>query len=134
MPDINEIRRLLSLAQDFMQAAYSRVDDSSISRATGVWEREGRDDAVKAIERLDQEIENAAKHRLSADDVERLTEEMGRKALRIADIFAGAAQRILGTDDTFIFLPAEARTVETAKAFAAHGAPVLAELCRASLK
>ena len=134
MSDISEIRRLLTFAQEFMQAAHSRVDDSSISSATAVWEREDRDEAVKTIERLDQEIENAAKNGKSADDIDRLTEDMGRKALRIADIFASAAQRILGAGDTFIFLPAEARTPETASSFAAHGAPALGALCRISLE
>jgi hypothetical protein len=131
--DLDEIKRLLTIAEEFRQAAHSRVDDAAIYRSTGVWEREALESASVAIDKLDQEIEKAQKGSRSGD-IDKLMEELGRNALKIIDAFASAAKRILGADDTFIFLPAEARNAETAGSFAAHGAPALAELCRRSLE
>ena len=50
MPDIEEIRRLLSLAEEFRQAVYSRVDDVSLRKAIVPHERECFMDATLAID------------------------------------------------------------------------------------
>jgi hypothetical protein len=131
MPDINEVKTLLTLADAFMTAAKSRVTDDSADRAITAWERESRNGAVATIERLDEIIERGGK---SSSDVDEMTLQIGLNGLQIADCFAAAVTRILGAEDAYIFLPAEARTVEMAKAYEANRAPALAALCRRSLE
>src|SRR3982751_2050477 len=132
MTHLDEISRLLTLAEEFRQAVHTRLDDSSIQRAIGPLERESIVTATEAIEKLDQEIEKAGRGDHSGG-TEKLKEEMGKNALRIIDAFAGAASRLLGADDAFIFLPQDARNKDTATSFASYGAPNLAILCRRSL-
>jgi len=131
MPDINEVRKLLTLADEFVKAAHSRVSDKDADRAITVWEREARNEAVATIERLDGVIEKAEKLSQNTDD---LTLQIGLKGLQIADCFAAAVTRILGPQDAFIFLPSEARSLEMAKAYDVNHAPALAALCRRSLE
>jgi hypothetical protein len=128
--NIDEVTRLLTLADAFVKAARSRVTDRDADRAIGAWEREGRDNAVAAVERLDEIIEKGGK---SPSEIDDMTVQIGLNGLQIADVFAAAVTRILGVTDAYIFLPAEARTIEMAKAYDKNHAPALAALCRRSL-
>lgn len=131
MPDINEIKKLLIMADEFVKAAHCRVSDEDANRAITLWEREDRNQAAAEIENLDAAIEKGGK---SPAEVDEMTLRIGLKGLRIADAFAAAATRILGAEDAFVFLPAPARTAEMASAYAANGASALALLCRKSLE
>ncbi len=130
-----EIYRLLDLADQFMKVASGVVTNEQIDR---VLTRDEREDMIAGTQRLDvihAEIEKLeAQQKQDTARLQELDQENAQKALRIVDIFTSAAIRLKGEDSLFIFLPAEARNLETAKSYESNRAYNLARLCRRSVE